>query len=208
MVLRRCHCIVLSDAGCDPDCSLEDLGNAIRKIRIDLGVPIEMNRFNIQSRKAGVAGRHCAVAEIQYDKVDGPHAKRGLLIYIKPSVSGDEPRDVFNYTQTSPEFPHESTGDQWFSESQFESYRMLGQHIVNEMCQDWEKTREYYHQTPALAIFARQTYKYLEIPRPPDLEKRYFGVDDAIDDANDERTTTPAAVASAPTTATEEPKSF
>ena len=30
MVLRRCHCIVLSDAGCDPDCSLEDLGNAER----------------------------------------------------------------------------------------------------------------------------------------------------------------------------------
>ena len=42
MVLRRCHTIVVSDAGCDPGCSFEDLGNAIRKIRIDFGIPIEL----------------------------------------------------------------------------------------------------------------------------------------------------------------------
>ncbi len=208
MVLRRCHCIVLSDAGCDPDCSLEDLGNAIRKIRIDLGVPIEMSRFNIHSRKSGIIGRHCAVAEIEYDKVDGPHAKRGLLIYIKPSVSGDEPRDVFNFTQTSPEFPHESTGDQWFSESQFESYRMLGQHIVNEMCQDWERTREYYNQVPALAVFARQTYKYLEIPFPPDLTKRCFGVGDTTAETNENRKSTAAPISTTAPAPVEDPKSF
>jgi hypothetical protein len=174
MVLRRCHLIVVSDAGCDPDCHLEDLGNAIRKIRIDLGVPIDMDRFNIQSRKSGISGRHCAIGEIRYDHVDGPHARRGLLIYIKPSVSGDEPRDVFNYTQTCPAFPHESTGDQWFSESQFESYRMLGLHTVTEMCQDWERTREHNNQVPPLAVFARQTYKYLEIPYPPGLDQRLY----------------------------------
>jgi len=27
-------------------------------------------------------------------------------------------------------FPHQSTGDQWFDESQFESYRALGYHIA------------------------------------------------------------------------------
>ena len=42
MVLRRCHFIVLSDAGQDAEYTFEDLGNAIRKIRIDLGIPIEM----------------------------------------------------------------------------------------------------------------------------------------------------------------------
>jgi len=174
IVLRRCHLIVVSDAGCDPKCCLEDLGNAIRKIRVDLGVPIDMTRFNIHSRKSDTIGRHCAIGEIRYDKVDGPHARRGLLIYIKPALSGDEPRDVFNYAQTCPEFPHETTGDQWFSESQFESYRMLGLHTVIEMCQDWERTRGFYHNTPPLAVFARQTYKYLEIPLPPGLEQRLY----------------------------------
>ena len=36
MVLRRCHLIVVSDAGTDPDFVFEDLGNAIRKVRVDL----------------------------------------------------------------------------------------------------------------------------------------------------------------------------
>jgi hypothetical protein len=212
MVLRRCHLIVVSDAGCDTDCCLEDLGNAIRKIRIDLGVPIDMTRFDIHSRKAGPAGRHCAIGEIHYDKVDGPQARRGLLIYIKPAITGDEPRDVFNYAQASPEFPHESTGDQWFSESQFESYRMLGLHTVTEMCQDWERTREYYSQVPPLAIFARQTCKCLEIPYPPGLEQRLcpgIGKDEPAAPVRAVTAETPATVAAAASEPSGgEPKSF
>ena len=43
MVRRRCRFIVVSDAGCDPDFAFEDLGNAVRKIEIDLGVPIRFH---------------------------------------------------------------------------------------------------------------------------------------------------------------------
>src|SRR5207247_6455175 len=163
MVVRRCHYIVLSDADCDPDCTLEDLGNAIRKIRIDLSVSIEMNRFDIHPRQANLPSRHCAVGEIQYDKVDGPQARRGLLIYINPSITGNEPRDVFSYKETSPQFPHEPTSDQWFGEAQFESYRMLGLHSVTEMCQDWEAARQRFPTSSPMALFLRQILKYLEI---------------------------------------------
>jgi hypothetical protein len=41
MVRRRCRLIVVSDAGCDPDYLFDDLGNALRKIWIDLGVRID-----------------------------------------------------------------------------------------------------------------------------------------------------------------------
>jgi len=205
MVQRRCHLIVVSDAGCDAACCLEDLGNAIRKIRIDLGVPVDMTRFDIHSRKAGAAGRHCAIGEIHYDTVDGPHARRGLLIYIKPAITGDEPRDVFNYAETSPEFPHESTGDQWFSESQFESYRMLGLHTVTEMYQDWERTREFYSQVPPLAVFARQTYKYLEIPYPPGLDQRLYPRAGQGELAASERAGTTQTPVPVPATAANEP---
>jgi len=209
MVLRRCHLIVVSDAGCDTKCCLEDLGNAIRKIRIDLGVPIDMERFDIHARQPTPIGRHCAIGEIRYDKVDGSQARRGLLIYIKPAITGDEPRDVFNYAQTSPAFPHESTGDQWFSESQFESYRMLGLHTVVEMCQDWARTREHYSQTPPLAVFARQTYKYLEIPFPPGLEQRLYPRADNNESAAPDRGSTPEAPAPASADASsDERKSF
>ena len=35
------------------------------------------------------------------------------------------------------EFPHESTTDQWFSESQLESYRALGATVTSSMWRDW-----------------------------------------------------------------------
>ena len=40
MVRRRCRLIFVVDAGCDPDFTFEDLGNAVRKIYIDLGIRV------------------------------------------------------------------------------------------------------------------------------------------------------------------------
>ncbi|HKP14375.1 MAG TPA: hypothetical protein VJZ91_19800, partial [Blastocatellia bacterium] len=135
MVLRRAHTIVVSDAGCDEKCSFEDLGNAIRKIRIDMGIPIEFNMpMHITSRTADPLGRHyAALACIRYSCVD-PQAPDGILVYIKPAFYGNEPRDVYNYAVAHEAFPHESTADQFFTESQFESYRMLGSHIMETIC--------------------------------------------------------------------------
>lgn len=136
MVRRRCHIIVVSDAGCDQLSRFSDLGNAIRKIRIDLGVEIELD-VEMLRRKAGspYSERRHAVGRIRYDLVD-PGATSGLLLYLKPSLTGREPTDVLDYAASHPEFPHESTGDQFFDESQFESYRKLGLHTVNEVFLD------------------------------------------------------------------------
>ena len=134
MVLRRCHFILVVDAGCDPEGRLEDLGNAIRKIRIDLGVPITLMEFPIYPREAKKSGKYSAVGTINYSAVDGSDGIDGTLVYIKPAFYGEEPKDIFNYAQVSAAFPHEPTSDQWFSESQFESYRALGEYAVKLMC--------------------------------------------------------------------------
>ena len=56
----------------------------------------------------------------------------GVLVYVKPAVYGTiEPRDVVNYANLSPSFPQESSADQFFTESQFESYRALGFEIMD-----------------------------------------------------------------------------
>lgn len=139
MVLRRCRYIVLTDGGCDPTMNFEDLGNAIRKIRTDLGVPIEIKSRDMMPRPAPgqplQSGSYMAVASIHYSAID-KNAKDGVLVYLKPSVYNEEylPRDVYNYMQSSPDFPHESTSDQFFSESQFESYRALGRHVIDVIC--------------------------------------------------------------------------
>jgi hypothetical protein len=54
----------------------------------------------------------------------------GLLLYIKSGLHGTEPMDVLSYAMTHPTFPHETTANQFFTESQFESYRMLGYEIA------------------------------------------------------------------------------
>ena len=140
MVLRRCHYIVVIDAGEDPQCSFADLGEAVRKIRIDFGISIEFDEINIFPRGCDVAqsqkGRNCAIGRICYSVLDGPNAPDGILIYIKPACYGNEPRDIFEYFKRSATFPHESTADQFFSESQFESYRMLGAHTMEKLCSD------------------------------------------------------------------------
>jgi hypothetical protein len=136
MVLRRCHIIVVSDAAADPDYEFGDLGNAIRKIRIDLGVPIEFEDVPIYKKtpegKEG-EGRYCAFARIGYSAVDG-EVEDGVLIYIKPAIYGSEPRDVLQYKKANQAFPHQSTGDQFFDEPQFESYRALGAYIMDSLC--------------------------------------------------------------------------
>jgi hypothetical protein len=136
MVRRRCHFIIVSDGGADPNCAFEDLGNAIRKIRIDLGIPIEFgDSMGIHARIAGVKpseGRYCAIGTIRYSATDD-EGTDGVLIYIKPAFYGDEPRDVFEYATRSKSFPHETTADQFFNESQFESYRALGVYVAQKV---------------------------------------------------------------------------
>ncbi|HZR06714.1 MAG TPA: patatin-like phospholipase family protein [Candidatus Udaeobacter sp.] len=140
MVLRRCHFIVVSDGGEDPDCTYADLGEAVRKIRIDFGIPINFDKMTIYPRSAidtlNAPGHNCAVGRICYSVVDGADAPDGIIVYIKPACYGDEPRDIYEYFKTNPTFPHESTSDQFFSESQFESYRMLGAYIMEKLCTD------------------------------------------------------------------------
>jgi hypothetical protein len=133
MVRRRCRYIVVSDAGCDPKFSFEDLGNAIRKIKIDLGVSIDMTGIeHLEKRRKNRQApdpdqRYYATGIIRYHEVDGGAPEDdGRLLYIKAGLRWDEDPDILSYALAHPDFPHESTADQWFTESQFESYRHLG----------------------------------------------------------------------------------
>ena len=125
------------DATCDPDYRFEDLENAVRKIRIDFGIAIvfpEGLPTPAWSRGDAHKNQHSAVGTIRYSDIDGPGTD-GVIIYLKPLLSGDEPLDVTRYAtlankkQQHP-FPHHSTADQFFDEVQFESYRALGYHSV------------------------------------------------------------------------------
>ncbi|MBA3239881.1 MAG: patatin-like phospholipase family protein [Acidobacteria bacterium] len=142
MVLRRCRNIFVIDGSADPEGGYSDLGSAVRKIRIDFGIPIEFSSpFPILSRPESEtkAGAYFAVGDIHYEAVDtpptgfSPDNLTGKLIYIKPAIYNQEPRDIYNYAKGDTSFPHESTADQFFDEPQFESHRVLGYHILERL---------------------------------------------------------------------------
>lgn len=136
LVKRRCRFIVASDAGADPEMEFQDLGNAIRKCRTDLGIEIDLRPVALRpSEDTRLSTWHCAVGTLHYDDRH-PGQGKGTLLYLKTSMTGDEPEDVRNYRRQNPEFPHQSTGDQFFDESQFESYRELGHHVASSALEE------------------------------------------------------------------------
>jgi Patatin-like phospholipase len=125
MLRRRCRRIVMIDADCDPDYHYADLGRALRMAAIDLHVTVEfmtpLIKGDISLNASG------ALARVTY--LDG---KEGLLLYLKPWLPNDLAADVLAYWAEHDEFPHQSTTEQFFEESQFESYRALGEQIVSQ----------------------------------------------------------------------------
>jgi hypothetical protein len=168
LVRRRCKYIVCCDAGADPLVTFEDLGNAIRKIRADLGVSIEIDGDMIHPQPGQSHSRwHQAIGTIRYDQVDSNESV-GMLVYIKASLTGDEPADVLEHAGRHPLFPHDTTADQFFDESQFESYRKLGEHVA------WEVFRS---SAPAVnqgpdGIFNALRHHWVLVP--PSIEESFL----------------------------------
>jgi hypothetical protein len=130
LVRRRCRLIVAVDVGSDKRLAFEDLGNAIRKCGTDLHIGIDLNVSNMELRAGtDLCGASCAAGTIRYSHVDKDGVD-GTLLYIKPAILGTENADVLNYRKAHPDYPHQSSADQWFDEAQFESYRSLGYHIA------------------------------------------------------------------------------
>jgi hypothetical protein len=139
LLTRRCRVIFVVDGEADPQLSFHALAIAQRYARIDLGVRIDLpwqgiadvaNAATKLAQKGEpippTGGPHCAVGSILY-----PGGEKGVIVYVKASLTGDEPDYVVDYKMRNPIFPHESTGDQFFTEEQFEVYRALGFHALD-----------------------------------------------------------------------------
>lgn len=91
----------------------------------------------------GHPATHAAIGCIYYPKPGANGRPRhprpsedevgSLLIVLKPSLTIDEPLDVQLYGRANEDFPQETTGDQFFDEAQWESYRRLGVHIADKV---------------------------------------------------------------------------
>jgi predicted acylesterase/phospholipase RssA len=141
LLRRRCRLIIAIDAEADERMRFGSFVTLQRYARIDLGIRIELPWAELAERTRltmaanadpntqfpeAHMGPHAALGTISYD--DG---SKGYLLYVKSSLTGDENDYIRDYARRHPTFPHETTGDQFFSEEQFEVYRALGFHCVN-----------------------------------------------------------------------------
>jgi hypothetical protein len=155
LVRRRCYRIVICDTEQDEGYTFGGIASAIRKCRIDFGVEITLDLNSLRpDPKTGLCKQHWLTGTIRYPETPDK-ADPGKILHIRSPVTGfigqfplqssktvdlaAEPGDVFNYRLQHQSFPHDTTANQWFTESQFESYRRLGQHMVEEVqnCEKW-----------------------------------------------------------------------
>ena len=130
LLQRRCRFVIAVDAGADPEHSFGALAALIRYARLDLGVEIDIAMDALRLDDSGRSRRHCAMGVIRYPPRDGEPPELGYLLYLKSSLTGDEELLLKSYRDAHPDFPHESTADQFFDEAQFEAYRALGEHVA------------------------------------------------------------------------------
>ena len=105
----------------------------MRFARIDMGIELVMDLENLRKSEGGLSKTHSTLGEIRY-----ANGEIGHLLYIKLSVTGDESEYIRSYRASHPEYPHQSTADQFFSENQFEAYRALGEHACEGLMGDPE----------------------------------------------------------------------
>ncbi|MGV3571423.1 MAG: patatin-like phospholipase family protein [Ramlibacter sp.] len=139
LLRQRAKLVLVADAAADPRYRYADLENLVRKARIDLGASIEfvdpssapraLPAFGTLEQLRDPASDACiALARITYSDADG-----GWLVFVKPNMFRNLPVDVLNYKHENPAFPQETTADQFFSESQWESYFRLGRELGKQL---------------------------------------------------------------------------
>jgi hypothetical protein len=139
---RDLRFVIACDCGADPGYQFDDLANLIRLARIDFGLEIEVDTSvtNSLSQLRHVFGTAEELARPQpgsnkcamlLNVFRTPQAREESrpdmkIVLIKPVLIAGAPLDVHNYGIASPGFPQQTTGDQFFDEAQWESYRKLG----------------------------------------------------------------------------------
>ena len=110
--------------------SADRAASAIQGVQDDDTGPLQARRVK----------RYATLAQVEYprepDQKPGQEPEKTLILVIKPGLIGNEPSDLINYQRQEPEFPQQTTLDQFFDEAQWESYRKLGEHAMDSLLAD------------------------------------------------------------------------
>jgi hypothetical protein len=143
LVRRRLKLIIVCDGGADPEFSFSDFQTTVRRIEDDFGARVKVLDDATPDRivpvrgsgEEGVYPKGAAFAEHGYmvGRITYADGSTGNLIYLKTTLFSGVSFKVKGYAAQDPDFPDQSTADQFFDEVQFEAYRELGYSSAEDM---------------------------------------------------------------------------
>lgn len=153
MLRRRVERMLVLDGGQDQLGQFDDLANLIRRARLDFSCELTLceqappefylladhlgTPASLKADDSGFSQHRVLLYRIDYPAdswyAKAQPAKTGWLLYIKPTLQRGDPLDLLQYKHKEPDFPHQTTADQFFDETQWESYRKLGEVISQEL---------------------------------------------------------------------------
>ena len=120
---RKTKLIIVSDAECDHDFLFNSFNNSLRQAYVDNGIKVRISLDELMPDEYGFSTRYYEVGRVLYPQRPW---QKSWIVLIKNTLTGKEIPPILNYKKKAAEFPHETTGDQFFSEEQFEAYKSLG----------------------------------------------------------------------------------
>lgn len=149
LIRRRVRVIVACDGTADPDFGFSDFITLLERIEADFGARITFDEVHgnglevfMPAKRAGfprnaqLGKRGFTVGQITYS--DGT---TGQLIYVTTTLFKGLGLQTLGYRAANPDFPDQSTADQFFDESQFEAYRQLGYTVGEQVLSNAECRR-------------------------------------------------------------------
>jgi hypothetical protein len=144
LLRRRCGCILAIDGEEDPKMTFAGLMKLQHLVRVEQGILMDIDVTGLHpgtdDKNELRSDSHFTVIPITYpelparDGQDPQPACRGVLVYVKLSLTGDEPQYLRAYRADHPEFPHHSTVyQQAFDDRMFEAYLALGEHVGQQL---------------------------------------------------------------------------
>ncbi len=122
LLRRRCRFIIAVEGGRDSDSTFAEIRRLQRYAEVDLGYEIEIDLSDISPGETGYSKHHFTLGTIKYSETE-----TGFLLLFRLTMTGDEKDHVADYKRRYANFPHQSTADQVFDETQYEAYRSLGE---------------------------------------------------------------------------------
>ena len=131
LLRRRCKFIISIDGEADPKSTFQGHLTLVRHAQIDFGIRIDPDLTDLRpDLTAKYSQSHTMMWRVCYPAAGGHPEGQGLILYLKLSVTGNELEIIRRYRILHPDFPHQTTLDQFFDEEQFEAYRQLGVHVA------------------------------------------------------------------------------